>query len=316
MTADRIVHILYENPDWLPPLTAALDGEGLPYRLVEVWQGALHLDRTPPAGVWLNRMSPSSHTRGHRESVALTREILHWLEAHGRRVVNGTAAFRLEISKLQQDLALRRHGIRTPRTVAGVGREALIELAKSFDGAFITKHNQGGKGLGINLFDDVAAFAAHLESPAFDAGPDGVVVLQQYIAPLGGRITRVELVGGRFLYAMHSATAEGFELCPADACQVPAQAPIGEACPADGGGKFRPAPLTGDDPLVERYRALCNAEGIEVAGIEFVEDAEGRRYTYDINGTTNYNSAVGREVGVDGMREVARYLGGLLDRMG
>lgn len=310
---DRTVHILYENPAWLPPLTDALDAEGLPYRLVEVWQGALHLDTRPPPGIWLNRMSPSSHTRGHRESVALTREILHWLESYESRVINGTRAFRLEISKVQQDLALRRHGIRTPRTVAGVGRDALIALAKTFDGPFITKHNQGGKGLGIELFDSIDAFAAHLESPAFDPGPDGVVVLQQYIAPAGGHITRVEIVGGRFLYAMHSATAEGFELCPADACQVPAPAPIGEACPVDGGGKFRPAAITADDELVKRYLDLCLDERIEVAGIEFVEDTAGNRYTYDINGTTNYNSAVGREVGVEGMREVARHIKSVLD---
>ncbi len=312
MTDPRTVHILYENPDWLPPLVAGLDAEGLPHRLVEVWEGELPIDRAPPPGIWLNRMSPSSHTRGHLESVALTREYLHWLERHGRRVINGSAAFRLEISKVQQDMALRRHGIRTPRTVAGVGRDALMKLAGTFDGPFITKHNQGGKGLGIELFDDLSAFAAHLESPAFDRGPDGVVILQQYVQPAAGHITRVELVGGRFLYAMNSATDQGFELCPSDACQVP-KAPVGEACPVDGNAKFSPSPLTADDPLVEQYRALCANEGIELAGIEFVEDADGRRYTYDINGTTNYNSKVGAAVGVDGMRELAKYIKRVLD---
>ena len=49
-------------------------------------------------------------------------------------------------------------------------------------------------------------------------------------------------------------------------------------------------------------------EGIEIAGIEFVEDARGNRYTYDINGTTNYNQALGAMMGVDGMRAVARYV--------
>ena len=51
-----------------------------------------------------------------------------------------------------------------------------------------------------------------------------------------------------------------------------------------------------------------NRDKMKVFSIEFVEDRQGRRYTYDINGTTNYNSVLGREVGVDGMREVARYL--------
>ena len=56
------------------------------------------------------------------------------------------------MSKLRQDLVLRRHGIRTPRTVLAVGREHLRAAAATFDGPFITKHDQGGKGLGIRLF--------------------------------------------------------------------------------------------------------------------------------------------------------------------
>ena len=53
---------------------------------------------------------------------------------------------------------------------------------------------------------------------------------------------------------------------------------------------------------------MCRGEGIEVAGIEFIEDADGNRYTYDINGTTNYSGVLGEKFGIDGMREVAGYL--------
>ncbi|MCY3547056.1 MAG: hypothetical protein OXH49_09250 [Gemmatimonadetes bacterium] len=59
---------------------------------------------------------------------------------------------------------------------------------------------------------------------------------------------------------------------------------------------------------MQQYIRLCMEEGIEIAGIEFVEDARGNRYTYDINGTTNYNQALGSMMGVDGMRTVARYV--------
>ncbi|MCY3599235.1 MAG: hypothetical protein OXN85_04590, partial [Gemmatimonadetes bacterium] len=65
---------------------------------------------------------------------------------------------------------------------------------------------------------------------------------------------------------------------------------------------------TGWHPLVQRYIRLCNEERIEIAGIEFVRDAWGHRYTYDINGTTNYNQTLGARIGVDGMGEVARYV--------
>ncbi len=80
----------------------------------------------------------------------LARQLLYWLESHGRRVVNGLCAFELEMSKLRQDLALRRHGIRTPRTVLAVGKDHLLEAASTFGGPFITKHDQGERASASN----------------------------------------------------------------------------------------------------------------------------------------------------------------------
>lgn len=304
------VHVLYENPDWLPPLIDALEAEGFDHRLLSLERGTIVGE--PQPGIYLNRMSPSSHTRGHVSSVDLTREVLAWLEACGARVVNGSRAFELEMSKLRQYLALKKYGIRTPRTVLAVGPEELAGLADAFDGPFITKHNRGGKGLGIHLFESPEELRDLLSQGDFDFGPNGQVILQEYIEAARPHITRVELVGGRMILAMESSTEEGFELCPSDVCQLEAARETAknqpDNCPIDGVAKFRPSPLKADDPLVTRYAALCAGEGIEVAGIEFVEDAQGRRFTYDINGTTNYNQALGRQIGVDGMGEVARYL--------
>ncbi|MEM6791214.1 MAG: alpha-L-glutamate ligase [Myxococcota bacterium] len=302
-----MIHVLYENDDWLPPLVAALEAEGLEHHLWRVQHGHFDPLAPPPRGIYLNRMSPSSHTRGHDESVDLTLEMLAWLEHHGRRVVNGSRAVALEVSKARQALALRRHGIRTPETRLAVGRAAALEAAATLPTPFITKHNQGGKGLGIVLLESVAHLAAAWDDGTVAPGPKGQMLLQDYIQPREGFITRVEIVADRFLYAMRSDTSDGFELCPADACEVPATAP--EVCPAEGRReKFTLSPLTADDPLVGQYRALCAAEGIELAGIEFVEGADGTRYTYDINTTTNYNPEVGRAAGVNGMRETARHL--------
>lgn len=298
------VHVLYENPDWMPPLVTALEAEGFPVAPRLLDEGLVDPSRPPEPGIWWNRVSPSSHTRDHTGTVPLAREVLFWLEAHGRRVINGLHAFELEVSKLRQDLVLRRYGIRTPRTVLGIGREALLEASRRFDGPFLTKHNQGGKGLGIALFRHPDELAAHLDGPGYDPGPDAKVILQQYIEPAERFVTRVEVVRGRFLFAMRSSTTGGFELCPSDACQLPAP----DVCPADGGSLFSPSPLTASDPLVQQYLELLEGEGIDLAGIEFVEDAEGRRYTYDINGTTNYSGVLGARIGIDGMREVARYL--------
>ena len=302
------VHILYENAAWLPPLTEALKAEGFPIRLWPVDGGLIDPSEEPPEGLWINRISPSSHTRGHHHSVGLTREWLSWLRVHRRRVINGLEAFELEMSKLRQDMALRRHGILTPKTVLAVGRDQILDAAARFEGPFITKHNQGGKGLGIRQFTDVASLRAYLDSDAFDEGPDGKLILQEFIEAAEPVITRVEVVGGEMIFAMNSSTEEGFELCPSDACQ----ATPASVCPGEApSSKFSPATLSADDPLVQKYLRFCALEGVEVAGIEFITDRHGRRSTYDVNGTTNYSSGVERAVGVDGMRELAKYIRGM-----
>lgn len=296
------VHILFENPDWMPPLRAALDSRGLPYEEHFVDGGVLDTQRAPEEGVWINRMSPSSHTRGHQAGVIFAREFLSVLEAHGRPVINGTLAFAMEVSKVRQYAALVRHGIRVPRTRAVVGGPDVLKAeAREMDLPFITKHNQGGKGLGVSLFRDLDAFDAFVDSGELQPSPDGVMLLQQYIQAPQPFITRVEIVDGKFLYALMSNTEQGFELCPADACQ------IGDlACPIGDTGLFGiREEITADDPLVRQLIAFCEAERLSMAGIEFIEDAEGNRYVYDVNGTSNYNSDVESKYGFHGMGAVA-----------
>lgn len=298
-----MIHVLYENPDWLPPLKEALEAEKLPVTYHFVEGGSVDLGGEPPAGVWINRMSPSSHTRGHQGGVRHTQNLLLWLEAHGRPVINGSAAFAIELSKVRQDLALQAVGVRTPRTVGAVGKEALREAARQMSLPFITKHDQGGKGLGVQLFRDLKAFDAYLDGPDFVEDPGGVTLLQQYIEPADGAITRIELADGELVYAMRSSTAGGFELCPADACAIDE----GAFCPTEPSDTFRWDPeFSADDPLVGKYLELMRRHGIALAGIEFVTDAQGHRYTYDINGTTNYNGKVEAEAGVVGMSYLAR----------
>lgn len=293
------VHVLYENPDWMPPVEEAFESVGLPYRKVFVDGGMVGGE--PEPGIYLNRMSPSAHTRGHGTGVELTREILQWLKFYGIRVVNGVNAFELEMSKFRQYLTLRQYGIRTPQTMLAVGRDELVEAAETFEGKFITKHNRGGKGLGIELFESSTALARRLDEGSFEMGPHEQVLVQRYIEPAEPFITRVEFVGGEKILAMRSSTEDGFELCPSDACRA-----VGQK--EGGGDTFAESPLQDDDPLVKKYQRLCDGEDIEIAGIEFVEDREGQRYTYDINTTTNYNQRLGERIGVRGMFQVAKYL--------
>ena len=50
-----------------------------------------------------------------------------------------------------------------------------------------------------------------------------------------------------------------------------------------------------------------------MAGVEFVRDAQGAPFTYDVNTNTNYNGAAEAKAGRYGMKELARFLGGELE---
>ncbi len=306
-------YVLYENPDWMPPLRRELERAALPYEEWDLAAGRIDLGQTPPEGVFLNRCSPSSHTRGHVASVDFTRELLVWLGSHGRRVLNGSDAFALEVSKVRQYEALRLAGLPVPHTVAVTGGpQALKAAARDMAPPFITKHNRGGKGLGVFLFRSLEAFDAYADSPEFVPGPDHLTLLQEYVEPCEPFITRVEIVDGRFLYALRADTSQGFQLCPAERCETedafcPAPEQAGSTTKADRQALFS-LHEGFDDPIVTRYITFMRANGLDLAGIEFVEDRHGRKVTYDVNGTTNYAPELERRHGLNGMAAVAALL--------
>lgn len=309
------VYVIHENNEWLVPLRAAFDELEIPNVEWFVNGGAVDLASVPPNGVFYNRMSASSHTRSHRYAVELSEPLISWLQTHNRRVVNGRHSLQLEVRKFEQYLALQAHDVRTPETVAVSGREEILKAARSFDQSpFILKPNRGGKGLGVQLFNSIE----ELERQLSDETPvslDGIALIQEYIKPVKGFITRMEFIGGKFYYAVEVDTSDGFELCPADSCEV------GDAfCPVPGGeikAKFRIAEGFNDPGLIHKLETFFRANDIEVAAAEFVEDSEGNRYVYDLNMNTNYNQQAERDSGSGkrAMHHLAEFLGRELENI-
>lgn len=295
---------MHENPDWFAPIGAALDAAGVPHEQWLLGEAVLDLDEPPPAGVFWSRMSASSHTRGHPHAKDQTRGVLAWLHAHDRRVVNGRRALELEMSKVDQLVALRAAGFDVPRTIAVAGTSELAAAARRLPAPFVSKHNQGGKGLGVRLFAGHDEFEAYLAAAEYEAPVDGITLLQEYLVAAQPRITRAEVVGGEFIYAITADTARGgFQLCPADACAVD-QGPAEPSLFALRDGF--------EHPVTGRYAEFAARHGIEIAGFEFIETADGRLVTYDINTTTNYNAEIEAAAARPALPAVADYLGKLL----
>jgi hypothetical protein len=307
------IHVIHENAAWLEPLADALDRQTLPWHDWFLDRGVFDLSQPPPKGVFYNRMSASSHTRDHRYAAELTASVLAWLERHGRRVINGSRALDLEISKARQYAALEAARLRTPDTVLVAGKDLLVAAAQQHfaAGAFILKPNRGGKGLGVRLFYTVDALSTYVDGLDYEPPVDGLHLLQEYVRAQVPLITRAEFIGGQFIYAVEVDTSDGFELCPADGCAV------GDAaCPATDGPRAKFTIVEDIDAgLKRRYEAFLSANDIGVAGIEFVTDSAGAVYTYDVNTNTNYNHDAEARAGRSAMAALAGYLGAELERL-
>jgi glutathione synthase/RimK-type ligase-like ATP-grasp enzyme len=307
------IYIIHENSEWTNHLTNRLNELGLPFEEWFLDKGIVDLSETPPDGVFYNRISASSHTRDHRYAPELTESVLSWLERHDRKVLNGTRALRLEVSKVNQYMALNGAGIHTPKTIAAVGKQQIIEAAEKLGRkSFITKHNRAGKGLGVQLFHSVHALKEYVYSDTFEEPLDGTTLVQEYIESPDSSITRCEFIGGKFVYAVRVDTSEGFELCPADACRIDDL-----FCPADEketSPKFRIIDDF-DDEIITDYQTFLRDNQIDVAGIEFIKDSEGTLYTYDVNTNTNYNREAEEAAGTYGMMELAKLLGEELNKV-
>jgi len=307
-----MIYVIHENDEWTQHLTKRLEELELPYTMWHLAEGNVNLNEEPPTGVFYSRMSASSHTRGHRYAPELASAVLDWLEFYDRKVFNGSKALGYELSKVKQYTQLQKFGIRVPKTIAAVGKEQIMKAAENLGTfPFITKHNRAGKGLGVQLFYSLEALGEYLNSPNFEEPVDGITLIQEYITSPEQFITRAEFVGGKYVYSVRVKTDEGFELCPADACQIgDLFCPVGVAPKDDM--KFKIVENKHPE-LIEKFEKFLAGSGIDVAGIEFIEDAQGNVFTYDVNTNTNYNPDAEKEVGKYGMLELAKFLGSELE---
>ena len=296
-----MIIIIHENKEWIPPFEEAFTTLHLEYEFWYVPEMNFNLQDVPPEAVYYNRMSASSHTRDHRYEPELAIGILEWLERHSRTVVNGSRALDLEISKIRQYQELEKYKILTPKTFASARISEIVNGADKINFPLISKHNRAGKGLSVYKIDDKKALKQFILSKSFESSPDGINLLQQYIYAPSNTIIRMEFINSKFIYAVEVDTSEGFELCPADECQIDSNCPTGTV------PKFS---ILKDFELqnLSSYEAFLSDNDIGIAGVEIITDKDGVIWTYDVNTNTNYNSAAEEKAKVSAPLKIALYL--------
>ena len=263
--------ILYEHPRWFSALFAALDARGVDYAAIHI--GGHRYDpasRDLPAPVVFNRVAMSSFLRGEDHPIFYAASLLARWESLGARVINGPATLALDTSKARQVALMADFGLATPRTLAVHRAADLGEAAEAIGYPVIGKANIGGSGANVARYDDAAALAAAVADGSAPRSIDRVLLVQDLVPARGAGTTRVETLGGKYLYAIDVADAGGFDVCLADMA----------------GG------MTVADPsadVVAAVEAVAAAMSLDVGGVEYmIDDRSGAPTFYDINALSNF----------------------------
>jgi len=269
--------VLYEHPRWFKPLFAALERRGV--ETVEVDARSLVFDPaspTVPAELIFNRVAMSAPQRDEEHGIFHAIAALdHW-RRRGARVINGPEVMAIDASKARQLALIEALGLSTPRTLVIHRLAELADASRAIGFPLLVKANIGGAGAGIVRYDSIAEIKAGIQAGTVPQSVDRVLLVQAYVEPQGERICRMETLGGRFLYAINITVDGNFDLCPADACQIPGRAvSVTEAHPSAD--------------LVAAAEAIAGTAGLDVGGVEFViDERDGTPRFYDINALSNF----------------------------
>ena len=266
--------IVHDHPHWFQPLFHALDRAGIDYLAVSTdGHGFDPIGGQPPAPVIFNRVAMSATQRSRRHPVYYTMALLdHWA-GQGALVLNGADAMAIDASKARQLALIHRLGLAAPATRVVHDEAALLIAARSIGFPLVVKADIGGQGSGIARFDDARELAHAIAAGLLPPSANGVWLCQALVRPRGQVITRIEILGGRMLYALDVSQAD-------DALTLANAEQRSERLLRRRRVRAEPPP-----GLVSAAEMLAREAGMEACGIEYmIDDACGTPRFHDING--------------------------------
>jgi len=307
------IGIYYEHPDWFRPLFAELERRDLPFLAIDAARHQYDPDEIEcDYSLLFNRMSPSAYMRGHGQGIFYTLNFLEHLERNGVRVINNRAAFTVETSKALQLSLLGSLGLAYPRARVINDPSLVVAAARELRFPIVVKANIGGSGAGVVLYESLDALQRAVDENTIELGIDQTALVQEFVPARGGHITRVETLGGKYLYGIKVFTSgESFNLCPADICQTTDGLELARlACPVDAPRSgLQVEGYTPPDDVIDAVERIVQAAQIDVGGVEYiVDDRDGSLLYYDINALSNFVADARRVIGFDPHERLVDYL--------
>ena len=295
--------IVYEHPEWFKPLFSALERRGIAYQAIRFEDHGFDVaERHAPAPVVFSRLAMSSFLRQDEHPIFYAQSLYaHW-ELNGTRVINGTHALAIDASKARQLSVIQSLGLDIPATRVVHRRADIVAAAQGLRFPVIVKVNIGGSGAGVSRYDTMEELKQAVTDGTTPSGIDSVTLVQEYVPARDQHMVRMETLDGKFLYAISLNTDGGtFDLCPADVCLIDK--------PTVTVREYKP-----DRDAIRAAEAIARAARLDIGGIEFmIDDRDGARRFYDINGLSNFVADPLNVLGWDPHEALVDYLGRIID---
>lgn len=305
--------VYHEHQEWFRPLFNELKNREIPFVKIDAAEHHFNIaEENLPFSTFFNRMSPSAYLRNNTQAIFYTSALLGALESKGIRVINGSKAWKYEISKALQLSLLESLGLPYPKSVVINHASQAVTASKDLRFPVVVKANIGGSGAGISLFNSKEELEQAVADDRIELGLDFTALVQEFIPARDGHINRVETLNGKYLYAIKVYTSgESFNLCPADICQTTGgQELVRNACAVDAPKNgLKVEAFTPDRKVIDAIETIVQAAGVDVGGIEYIiDDRDGKLYYYDVNALSNFVADAVNVIGFDPHKKLVDYI--------
>jgi glutathione synthase/RimK-type ligase-like ATP-grasp enzyme len=212
-------------------------------------------------------------TTGHQAKTVTA--FLKFIEARGTKVFNGSHAYSIGNSKVNQLTVLHSLGLNAPRSLIVTNINQLLPSAKKLGFPLLIKPEEGGMGKGIIKFSSEEELQSYIDLPETRAKHEGTLwMLQEFVSALGDVIYRVWVCGGKVQCAIETSTTKDlsdgncFNTC---VCTLQKRPTI----------VIKAAAVTPEmESEAVRIMEYCQAHA---GSVEFFINQDGKRVYFDIN---------------------------------
>lgn len=258
-----MIGILYESSEWSDfKLAEELAARGEDVRMIDMAHAsqAQAVELATACDLLVSRVFASAVFRGHAVAHERMAQVIEAADRAGTPMVNPARAHFFEIDKARAVRALASAGIDVPR-VQACGVPGAIDAGKL---AFpcVIKPNCGGRTT------HTAIARSREEAEAFlAAAPEMAFVVEDYIAPERGFVTRIELVDGACALAVKRSVVDG----GLSAYHLGSTYEIYDDCARE---------------ILDEAQAAGRALGIRFGSFDLIEHG-GRAFVIDANSVSN-----------------------------